>query len=177
MLDVTARAHRRDDSAGTRGSLSSALPLERASQYIYQLESLTTVNARVPMNAFNSSAQGTNIGLSAMATLNDHEFLVAERDNRGFGVDDPTASMPVSTKRIYRIDIKGATDVSRVSLAETNTLPTGVVPVAKSLFLDVLAELQEAGSIVPEKIEGLTIGPRLADGSYELLLASDNDFR
>ena len=145
-------------------------------QYIYQLESLTTVNARVPMNVFNPNAQGTSIGLSAMTALNDHEFLVTERDNRGFGVDDPTGSTPVSTKRIYRIDVKGATDVSRVSLAETSTLPTDVVPVTKSLFLDVLAELQQAGSMVPEKIEGLTIGPRLADGSYELLLASDNDF-
>jgi len=30
--------------------------------------------------------------------------------------------------------------------------------------------------MVPEKIEGMSIGPRLLDGSYELLLASDNDF-
>jgi len=145
-------------------------------QYIYQLENLKDVNARMGTPVFGANAQGVNIGLSALAAINDHEFLAVERDNRGFGIDDPTGSMPVSTKRIYRIDIAHATDVSRISLAETNELPRGVVPVEKTLFLDVLAELQRAGATVPEKIEGLAIGPRLADGTYELLLASDNDF-
>jgi hypothetical protein len=146
-------------------------------QYVYQLEDLATINARIPAaNAFKDFAQGTNIGLSAMTAISDHEFLAVERDNRGLGIDDPTGSVPVSTKRIYRIDIAHATDVSRISLAETNTLPAGVNPVSKAIFLDLLAELKQAGSAVPEKIEGLTIGPRLADGSYELLMASDNDF-
>src|SRR5207237_54238 len=112
----------------------------------------------------------------AMTAINDHEFLVLERDNRGFGIDDPTNAIPVSTKRVYRIDIAGATDVSRISLSGTNTLPAGVVPVSKKIFLDLLPELLSAGSIVPEKIEGMTIGPRLADGTYELLLVTDNDF-
>jgi len=111
-----------------------------------------------------------------LVAINDHEFLAMERDNRGFGIDDTTASLPVSTKRIYRIDIAHATDVNAISLAETNSLPSGVVPVAKTLFLDVVAELQQAGAVIPEKIEGMAIGPRLADGTYELLLASDNDF-
>jgi hypothetical protein len=39
-----------------------------------------------------------------------------------------------------------------------------------------LAELQHPGAVIPAKIEGIAIGPRLADGTYELLLASDNDF-
>jgi hypothetical protein len=145
-------------------------------QYVYQLENLETINARVPANIFDRSAQGVNIGLSALTALSDHEFLVVERDNRGFGVDDPTGATPVSTKRIYRIDIARATNVNRISLAETNVLPSNVVPVEKVLFQDILAELRRAGSIVPEKIEGLTIGPQLTDGSYELLLGSDNDF-
>jgi hypothetical protein len=146
-------------------------------QYVYQLEDLASINARIPKaNAFKDFAQGTNIGLSALTAISDHEFLAVERDNRGLGIDDPSGSVPVSTKRIYRIDIAHATDVSRISLAETNTLPAGVTPVSKAIFLDLLAELKQARSAVPEKIEGLTIGPRLADGSYELLMASDNDF-
>jgi len=146
-------------------------------QYIYQLESLANINSRVPANhAFRANAQGTNIGLSALVAISDHEFLALERDNRGFGIDDTTALEPVSTKRIYRIDIGHATNVNGISLAETNSLPANVVPVAKTLFLDVVAELQQAGAVIPEKIEGMTIGPRLADDSYELLLASDNDF-
>jgi len=145
-------------------------------QYVYQLESLATINARVPDKTFDPRAQGANIGLSALTAINDHEFLVIERDNRGFGVDDPAATVPVSTKRIYRIDIAHATNVSHLSLAGTNDLQPNVTPVAKTPFFDVLAELQRRGSVVPEKIEGLAIGPRLADGTYALLIASDNDF-
>jgi len=99
-----------------------------------------------------------------------------ERDNRGAGVDDPTGAKAVATKRIYRIDIAGATDVRRISLAGTNALPAGVRPVVKTLFIDVLAELRAAGSVIPEKMEGLAFGPRLMDGAYELLAATDNDF-
>jgi len=149
---------------------------ESAAQYIYQLEALAAINTRVADKAFSSNAQGVNISISALTAINDHEFLVLERDNRGMGIDDPTGTIPVGTKRIYRIDIAHATDVSRTSLKSTNTLPAGVVPVAKSLFIDLVAELKAAASPVPEKIEGLTIGPRLADGSYELLVATDNDF-
>jgi hypothetical protein len=69
----------------------------------------------------------------------------------------------------------GATNESRMSPAGTNSLPAGVVPVSKKLFIDLLAELKAAGSIVPEKIEGLTIGPRLTDGTYELLVVTDNE--
>ena len=145
-------------------------------QYVYQLESLDDLNARVPANAFSANAQGVNIGLSALSAINDHEFLVLERDNRGFGVDDLTRNTAVALKRIYRIDITHATDVSRISLAEANDLPRGIVPVEKTLFLDIAVELQRKSAIIPEKMEGLAIGPRLADGTYELLVASDNDF-
>jgi hypothetical protein len=154
----------------------STITGESVAQYIYQLESLTGINARVPNNTFRPNAQGVNIGISALTAINDHEFLVLERDNRGVSIDDPTGSTPVGTKRIYRIDIAGATNVTRISIAGTNTLPAGVVPVAKTLFLDLVSDLKAAGSIVPEKIEGLTIGPRLSDGTYELLAMTDNDF-
>jgi hypothetical protein len=154
----------------------STITGESVAQYIYQLESLTSINARVPNSSFSANAQGANIGISALTAINDHEFLVLERDNRGLGIDDPIGTTPVSTKRIYRIDISGATNLSRISVTGTNTVPPGVVPVAKTLFLDLVPELKAAGSTVPEKMEGLTIGPRLADGTYELLVATDNDF-
>jgi hypothetical protein len=149
---------------------------ESIAQYIYQLESLASVNARLPKNSFGPNAQGANIAVSAVTAINDHEFLVLERDNRGLGIDDPMGLILVSSKRIYRIDISGATDVSRISLKGTNTLPQGVEPVSKKLFIDVIPELKAAGVPVPEKMEGIAIGPRLADGTYELLVGTDNDF-
>ncbi|MBC7799008.1 MAG: PEP-CTERM sorting domain-containing protein, partial [Gemmatimonadaceae bacterium] len=48
--------------------------------------------------------------------------------------------------------------------------------VRKSLFLDIAVALKAAGQPIPEKREGLTIGPRLADGRYALLIGTDNDY-
>ncbi|MCE9591256.1 MAG: esterase-like activity of phytase family protein [Planctomycetes bacterium] len=148
-------------------------------QFVYQLEDIADINRRIPdePSRFAAKKQGRNIGISALTTINDHEFLVLERDNHGLGVDGDTAGKTVGSKRIYKIDITAATDVSVVVLSNTtNALPPGVVPVSKALFLDIHAALRAAGKIIPEKIEGMTIGPRLNDGSYVLLLGTDNDF-
>ena len=146
-------------------------------QYLYQLESLADINDRIPgtKDDFGSTSQGRNIGISSLTALNDRELLVIERDNRGVGVGDPQGDIPVGSKRIYKIDLTGATDVSGLTLT-SNALPAGVVPVSKSLFLDIAATLTQAGQPIPEKIEGVAIGSQLADGSYPLLIATDNDF-
>ena len=64
--------------------------------------------------------------------------------------------------------------MQHLSLAHSDDLPSGVIPVSKESFIDVLAQLTE--QTVPEKFEGLAIGPRLADGSYAILLGTDNDY-
>ncbi|MGQ9870072.1 esterase-like activity of phytase family protein [Leptodesmis sp.] len=147
-------------------------------QYIYPLESITDINDRIPgtSNDFTSTRQGRNIGISAITALNDTELLVLERDNRGVGVDDPLGKNPVGSKRIFKIDLTGATDISDISLASTNNLPAGVAAVSKSLYFDIATLLQAAEVLIPEKMEGLAIGPQLADGSYAILVATDNDF-
>jgi hypothetical protein len=146
-------------------------------QYIYQLESLADINSRVPESPFGANSQGRNIGVSAITALNDTEFLVLERDNRGFGVGDTTGEAPpVATKRVYKIDISGATDVSAISFAGLNELPGDIVPVSKSLFFDIAEFLRNNGELVGEKMEGLVIGPQLADGGYAIIIGTDNDF-
>jgi len=151
---------------------------QSTAQYIYQLENLANINDRVPgtANDFAATAQGRNIGISAIVAVNDNEFLVLERDNRGIGVDNPAGSVPVGTKRIYKIDLTGATDVSNISLAGTSTLPAGITPVGKTLFGDIAALLTSAGQSIPEKFEGLTVGPQLTSGGFALILGTDNDF-
>ncbi|MFM9888828.1 MAG: esterase-like activity of phytase family protein [Burkholderiales bacterium] len=145
-------------------------------QFVYQLESIADINARSPAaNAFSATNQGRSIGLSAIIAINQNELLVLERDNRGIGVD-PTTLLPIGSKRLFKINIAGATDVSALSLANTDALPAGVVPVAKSLYFDIAAALTAKGLPIPEKLEGITIGPRLKDGSYALLIGTDNDF-
>jgi hypothetical protein len=159
-------------------------------QYIYQLESLAEINNRIAGtdDDFGANSQGRNIGISAITALNEQEFLVLERDNRGFGVDALNALVddgsetppPVGSKRVYKISLADATDVTGISLADTNTLPPGVNPVSKSLFLDIAAALSPDNpgdwTKIGEKMEGLAIGPQLNDGSYALLIGTDNDF-
>jgi hypothetical protein len=149
-------------------------------QYIYQLEALADINDRIPGTAsdFSANAQGRSIGVSSIQAVSDGTLLVLERDNRGFGVTDPNGTTVVGSKRVYRIDLAGATDVKNVSLAGTNTLPSNVTPVAKTAtpFLDFAAALRNMGVPVPEKLEGFAFGPRLADGSYTLIMITDNDF-
>jgi hypothetical protein len=151
---------------------------ESTAQYVYQLESLADINNRIPgtTDDFTATQQGRSIGISAITALNDKEFLVLERDNRGIGVDDPTGKNPIGSKRAYKISLTDATDVSQTSLAGINDLPGGVKPVSKSLFFDIAGELVKNGQKIPEKFEGLAIGPQLADGSYAVLVGTDNDY-
>ena len=132
---------------------------QSTAQYIYQLESIASLNATLPSGAtpYGATAQGRNIGVSSITALGNGKFLVIERDNRGYGITDPTASSITAApgeKRVYIIDINGATDVSKLDLTGTSTLPAGTIPVSKSLFLDIQKALQQAGLPVPEKLEG-----------------------
>lgn len=151
---------------------------QATAQYVYQLESITDINNRISgtTNDFGATNQGRSIGVSSITALDATRFLVIERDNRGVGVEDPTGALPVGTKRVYEIDITGATDVSGVSFAGSNSLPGGVTPVSKVLRIDLQAELAAAGLPIREKFEGLVIGPQLLGGDYAILIGTDNDF-
>lgn len=144
-------------------------------QYVYQLESRVTINAITADTSddFSATNQGRSIGLSAITALSDSEFLVIERDNRGLGVE---VVPPPLHKRIYRINLDQATDVSHISLAGSDSLPLGVSALQKAPEVDLLAALKAQGHTVPEKLEGLAVGPRLADGRWLVLVGTDNDF-
>jgi hypothetical protein len=120
--------------------------------------------------AYRMDTSGQGRGISALVAVNDTEFLVLERNNRGLGSDNFASP----DKRVYAIDVTGADDVSNVALANTfagSTVTKGAMLV--DLDADRLAEL---GNQSPEKWEGLAVGPRLADGSYLLLAGTDNDY-
>ena len=127
-------------------------------QYVYVLD------------AFNRGQ-----GVSEILAINDHEFLVVERDNRSW----LTSGTAPTRKNIYKIDLSGATDVSAVASLPAGALPAEIVPVTKSLFINMLdpaygLHLNDANAIA-EKIEGLAWGPDLADGRHVLYVVSDND--
>lgn len=145
-------------------------------QYIYELDSIASINANTHGDTFSATNQGRSIGVSSIMTLPDGRLVVLERDNRGVGIDDPTGLRQIGIKAAYVIDLAQATDVSGVSLAGTNTLPAGVKAVSKTSLLDIRAALLAKGVTVAEKMEGLVFGPRLADGGLSMLIITDNDF-
>ncbi|MGI9045978.1 MAG: esterase-like activity of phytase family protein [Burkholderiales bacterium] len=152
-----------------------------AAQYAYQLEAQADVAARITAQGGAATPtdprQGRNIGLSAIIAINDHEFLVIERDNRGIGVDDPEGKTVVGSKRVYKIDISGATDVRNLALPGGDLAAAGIIPVAKSgVFIDFTENSVLRNGKQPEKWEGLAIGPRLRDGARLILAGNDNDF-
>jgi len=128
-------------------------------------------------------------GANEILAINDHEFLVLERDNRSLVSPGASAFSPATSglKRIYKIDLNGATDVSDVdSLPATATglasATPPIVAVSKVLFIDMLdtSYVVDPGGttikqVIAEKMEGLAWGPELPDGRQVLYVVSDND--
>jgi len=134
-------------------------------QFVYdnQLTSPTT-------KAYNSSE---------ILAINDHEFLVLERDGKGLG-DGSNAVI----KQIFKVDLNGATDIGALNggagiTGEANLLPSAV---NKTLFLDLKLEMNNKGitnANIPAKLEGMAWGEDVTiDGfNYHILyVGNDNDF-
>ena len=86
----------------------------------------------------------------------------------------------VGSKRVYKIDIDGATDVSELVLPDDGNLAAvGIVPVQKNdadVFIDLAATTLLPNGNQAEKWEGLAIGPRLLGGGRVILAGNDNDY-
>ncbi len=156
------------DEGGSSGAVNrivkfNALTGRAVAQYAYVME---------------GTSQGR--GISALVAINDNEFLVLERNNRGLGVDSSLAS---PNKKIFRIDLTGATDVSAIDLDAPTSTYTAVAKQSLTPWLDLALpanlahpSLAALNGVSPEKWEGLAIGPKLADGSYLVLAGTDNDY-
>jgi hypothetical protein len=113
--------------------------------------------------------KGSN-GANEIVAVGDGQFLVLERDNK--------AGDQAAFKKIFKIDIASATDVTNVASLPQTGLPGTIRPVAKTVFIDLLnPAFQIAGANCPAKFEGLAFGPDLPDGRHLLLVTNDNDFK
>lgn len=114
----------------------------------------------------------TGSGVSEIVALNDHEFIVDERDGKGLG-DGSTAV----NKTFYKIDLSNATDITNLTGAAAAN-----AAVSKTVFIDLVALLNANGiasTQIPSKIEGLAFGQDVMfNGTLEhtLYVANDNDF-
>ncbi|MFZ5505310.1 MAG: esterase-like activity of phytase family protein [Pseudomonadota bacterium] len=151
------------DEGGANGVYNRIVKFDNATgeavaQYAYRME---------------TAAQGR--GISALVAINDHEFMVLERNNRGLGAD-ATFAGAAGNKNVYLIDLAGATDVTDIDLdaagASFTTVSKNPTP-----FIDLAADnLPETGGVSPEKWEGLAVGPQLDDGSWLIVAGNDNDY-
>lgn len=142
-------------------------------QYTRIVKFDTSTGQAVAQYAYKLEGTGQGRGISALVAINDHQFLVLERNNRGVGVD---ATLNTADKNVFMIDLTGAVDVSETSLPASGSF-AGTVSKNAAKFLDLDADtLAELGNKSPEKWEGLAIGPQLSDGSYLLLAGTDNDY-
>ena len=111
-------------------------------------------------------------GVSDIVAINDHEFLIDERDGAGLG-DGSTAAV----KQVFRIDLAGAVDITGLSGAAAVAAAVG-----KTLVIDAVKLLNDngiAGDKIPAKLEGLALGSDVMyNGSllHTLIFANDNDF-
>jgi hypothetical protein len=114
----------------------------------------------------------TGTGVSEIVALNNHEFLVDERDGKG-----RASQNNAKIKQLFKIDLNGAVDVSDMDGA---TAALNAVP--KTLFVDVVASLIAGGFTagdIPAKIEGVAFGPDIRQAGknvHTLWIANDNDF-
>ena len=139
---------------------------------IYQCLKIDLVTGETHEYVYVLDAINRGQGVSEILAINDHEFLVVERDNRSNLQSPPQAP---TRKTIYKINLEGATDVSGNASLPAGALPMGVVPVSKTLFIDLLDPAFNLAPTIAEKIEGLAWGPDLADGRHVLYVISDND--
>jgi len=108
-------------------------------------------------------------GVNEILAVNDHQFLVLERDGDG--------GNSAKFKKLFLADLTGATDISDIASLPRTGAPDGVKAVSKTPFLDLLAPAYGlAGPTFPEKIEGIAFGPDRPDGSHLLIVTQDNDF-
>ncbi len=105
-----------------------------------------------------TSPNGGWVGLSEITHLGDDRFAVIERDNQG----GPDATI----KRIYEFSIAGLTPTADPVPGIRPDFPV----VEKKMVRDLMADLQQRGGLVLEKIEGLAVTPR-----GTALVVNDND--
>ncbi len=98
-------------------------------------------------------------GLTELLALQNGQFLSLERT---FGFTGAGA-------KIFQVAIGNATDTSNIDSLKGDL--TQIQPLKKQLLFD----LQDLGFYL-DNIEGMTFGPRLADGSQSLILISDDNF-
>ena len=143
----------------TSGATSRITVYDRASgvataQFAYPLEKIQ--QAPVPEGQFSVN------GATEILAVTDSKFLVLERS---FSV-----GVAGNQVRLYEIDVSNATNVLNIaSLTDANA-----TRVSKRLVLNFDTLKTQLGGIA--NLEGITFGPKLANGHDSLVVVADDNF-
>jgi hypothetical protein len=116
-------------------------------------------------------------GVSEIVAINDHQFLIDERDGKGLGDGSKAKS-----KLLYSIDLTGAQDITNLTgnAAAALAVPSNKVANLVDILTDPgLGANALTTSQIPSKIEGLAFGEDVTYGGtgyHTLYVANDNDF-
>ncbi|MFN5198338.1 MAG: esterase-like activity of phytase family protein, partial [Planctomyces sp.] len=101
-------------------------------------------------------------GNSEILALSDGRLLVLERDGN--------AGEEAAHRKLIAVSLTGATSVAGMTTLPRNLRDNNIQPVTRTVLLDLLdPRWKLAGKNMPEKIEGLTLGPPLPDGRQTLI--------
>src|SRR5260370_25311177 len=118
-------------AAMQRPLLQDSQPGEGVKRIVTNSRVIEFDRARGTTREFLYPLDDTANGVSEILAINSHEFLVLERDGR-----DRTEAM---TKKISRIDVERATDITGRETLPAGEIPDGGTTVRTTLFLDLLA--------------------------------------
>lgn len=91
---------------------------------------------------------------------------------------DGNAGDEAKFRELFKIDVSHASDFSKIESLSASGLPAGVEAVTKVEWLNFLdPRFNPARRDMPEKIEGLALGPVLADGRQTLVVTTDDDLK
>ena len=147
---------------GTEANISTGSPCrilqydlikgEAKKEFLYITEPITSTS--------NNFGDFETNGLAEIIALDDTHLLSLERS---FSLDTGNVI------ELFQVDLSNADSIQKIN--SLNNQFTHISPVKKELLLD-LSNLE----LILDNIEGMTFGPKLADGQRSLILVSDNNF-
>lgn len=158
---------------------------QAVAEYAYEISDAGEINSSTHQTKKNRVKQN-DLGVSEITTLDDHRFLVLERDNRG--ADGSTSPKPAIFKSIFEVDVRRATNLlllpgkpygAQPGTKEFQPLSSRdkTNPVEKKILLNFALRFGAGqGTDFAAKWEGVALTPPDAHGHRKIVIASDNDF-
>ncbi|MFO0889136.1 MAG: esterase-like activity of phytase family protein [Isosphaeraceae bacterium] len=148
------------DATATNGSPSRILQFDLATglaakEFLYNVDPIAIPQIG-PGPTFTSLAE--------LIALDDGHLLALERSLTSSALDAPF------TIKLFEVSLDGATDISGIQSLKESGLD-GIVAARKTLLMD-LSSL----NIPLDNVEGMALGPTLANGNRSLILVSDDNF-